>query len=238
MSIPVVGGRPTLEAAVDAGFVSQSTAQGLAHAPVSELGVDPDVITTEKVTLAIVWLDDSRSMEGQKETVVRVLNDNLLRPLRAQQTRNDILVAIVSMWHGVLMPFTKIDQVEIFDANKFVPDGESTPMYRSIRDTLRMGADKQGELAQASIPSRLMFLAYTDGEENENSVSAADLLPMVTDIDGRKNNALYGIACGSAAKEALHAAGFKRITHANDPLALADAFNQFSRATSAAAAEV
>jgi|GEM_PF-5126122 len=232
MSIPIVG---VLGAAVDAGCVADATAQALSKAQVFDLGVNPDEIRTEKVTLVIVWLDDSGSMSSQRSTVVRVLNENLLVPLKAQQTRNDILVAVVSMWHGVLMPFTRIEQVEIFEARDFRPDGNSTPMYQGIRDTLRLAVDKQGELALASIQSRIMFLAYTDGAENVYSVTASELRPLVLDIDGRKNNALYGIACGSRAHASLTEAGFKRVSNADDPVALADAFNQFSRATSAAA---
>jgi hypothetical protein len=238
MGIPILN--QTLQAAIDAGDVSEATAHTLASAsaPTSyQLGVKAEDIKTPKVTLCAVLLDDSGSMSGQHGLVIDALNERLIKPLRSQQSRNEILLAITSMWHGVLLPFTKISAVEQFDGNLFKPDGENTPLHRSVKDTLRLLVEKQTELALEAIGGRICYLTYTDGGENCRDVDLMELKKTIQDIDSKKANALYGIACGSAAKSALQEMGYKRITDANDPVALAEAFNQFSRATSAVANE-
>jgi hypothetical protein len=106
-----------------------------------------------------------------------------------------------------------------------------------VKDTLRLLVEKQTELALEAIGGRICYLTYTDGGENCRDVDLMELKKTIQDIDSKKANALYGIACGSAAKSALQEMGYKRITDANDPVALAEAFNQFSRETSAVANE-
>lgn len=236
--IPVAGEiQATLATAVDADVVSQQTATTLSSAPEFDLGIDTDQITTEKATLCVILLDDSGSMETWKESVVECINNNILFELKQAQTRNVILVAVVSLWHGVLLPFTPVKAIEEFPTHKYKPDGEKTPLRRGLRNTLAMGIQKQAELAAASIPSRLLSLTLTDGQENVNDVDLDELKKSVIDIDSRKNNALFGIGFGSEASGELKTIGIKRVTDARDPVGLAEAFNQFSKATSAAAAE-
>lgn len=238
MGIPILN--ETLQAAIDSGDVSDATAKALATATAptaQQLGVKAEDIRTPKVTLCALLLDDSSSMSGQSSLVIDAVNERLIKPLRSQQSRNEILLAITSMWHGVLLPFQKISAVEQFDSSLFKPDGGSTPLHRSVKDTLRLLVEKQTELALEAIGARICFLTYTDGGENCRDVDLGELRKSIQDIDSKKANALYGIACGSAAMAALKEMGYKRISDANDSVALAEAFNQFSRATSAAANE-
>lgn len=239
MTIPTVGQvTQSVQVAGQTGMVSPKTVQVLTQSVNTgvDLGISPEQITSEKVTLCIVLADDSGSMSGSHSTVVHAFNDKLIRELKQGQTRHEVLLAITSLFHGVLLPFTKVSALEQFDGRDYQPDGGSTPLYRGVRDTLQMAVAKQGELALAGIPARIMFLVYTDGGENEHDVNETELSQVVIDLDGRKENALYGIAVGGGAESSLRAIGLKRVVDAGSPIGLSEAFQQFSRATSAAAA--
>jgi hypothetical protein len=205
-------------------------------AAASFLGVDPQMITTEKVTLVTLCLDDSGSMSGYETALLKAANSSILEDLRLADPRNDVLIGIMGLNRGAILPYTRLQDVpEITSAHYYVAGG--TPLFKTSYDMLSYVVLKQAELSQAGIPTRTMSLILTDGGDTDGGVSEHEVSVVVKDIESRKRNQVWGIEFGTAARGVLKAMGLDelRIHAANDQMKLGMALKEFSRATSAVA---
>lgn len=200
-----------------------------------DLGVDPSEIQTSKVTLCTVLLDDSGSMEWAKEKVTSSVR-GIIEQISGVRSRHDVLIAIFSLWHGWLLQYTRVEKA-VFEARKYRPNGGSTPLFDRVGDLIDAIERKKTQLSEMGIPARTVSLVLTDADDNDSSMSIDEIHKRVLTFTERSTNTMYGVGFGSSARDELERMGIpkKMVKLANSALDLQEAFNAFSRATSAAA---
>lgn len=197
----------------------------------SVLGIDPDSIETQKVTLVTLVIDDSGSLR-QFLAELRSAVAAAISQLKEVRSSSTILVCVITLNRGVLVPFTKV--TELPDIECFSNGG--TPLYDIAYDTVAVILAKSQQLKDAGIPTRTQTLLFTDGkDESSERQTASDVSALIAELIEQPKNIFWGIALGPVARQSLSEMGIPEETlkSSSDPIGLKAAFLEFSQATAA-----
>jgi len=237
MAIPVMG--HTMQSAQSAGVVSRSRRQELelSSQPVNvgDLGIDPDLIETDRATLATFFLDDSGSLELWEGQLIESYNRGV-SVIADAPSRNEILVGTMALSGRIIRPYEKRKQARKLNSEVYRAWFGSTPLHRQTIQLCRLITEKQGQLASKGIPTRTMTLIMTDGRDTDDNRYLEGARAAIRQLQSGYKSKVYGICFGEVARAALLQMGIpsELVLPAGDEKQLLQAFLEFSQATSAA----
>ncbi len=231
-------------------FVTPAAASALApthnRVAIDTLGIDPDNIKTEKVTIVTVQLDDSGSMRDVGG-LVRECYARCLQELKEAGSRHDILVGAMTLGRGVIQPYVRLQDAKPLTPEDYTPFYDQSPIYFHTIEMLRHVVAKQAEVQLAGISARTISLILTDGANgsDRDDTTAQQVKEVVEEVQSRRHSKIWGIGFESGARNgdsptaALLGMGLKPefVKSPSDPSGLIEAFREFSRATSAVASQ-
>lgn len=214
-----------------------------AHSSVSEaeikldqLGLDRVVINTPSVNVILALLDDSGSMKKRRDEVLKSFNDGI-QSLRDSGCSSDFLICVVSMFSGVVIPFTSLRYFPILTHSHYDPSSDFTPLRRYVSLVASLGLLATSSLKNRGIRARLCTLILSDGGEHQDckSPDLRSVRALVENVLQNPKNVLMGASLHPEARAEYLNMGFQveSIRDANS-LGLDRVFQEFSQVSSAA----
>lgn len=233
------------------GQFSQTTVQNLALPDVglmvqNGLGVPAQDVQSQEVFAVVAVIDDSGSIDaaGNGQILCDGVN-HLKRELLSSNAKDDIIIAVISMNHGVIYPFGPlVDLPDLKLWGNYKPDG-GTPLYHATVAGSLMLLAKWKEFNDLGAEFRGELVVVSDGQDESNPyrMSPAQAKTGLDDMHRQGERflaAFMGIAnkrSGFDFKQVARDMGFKDrliLTPDNTGHEIREAFNVVSRASKAA----
>lgn len=236
MAIPVMGHIGSAQAA---GVITPARRQQIEAVtrPVTarDLGIDPDMIETDRATLATYFVDDSGSMRDWIEAVIASYNRGL-KFIADAPSRNEILVGTMALSGDILYAYERRQKAKGLNREIYIPTFGETPLHRQTAQLCRLITEKQGQLAGKGIPTRTMTLVMSDGQDTDENKYLEAAQAGIQQLQSGYKSKVYGIGFGDYARAALIEMGIPSglVLPAGNEKQLTEAFLEFSQATSAA----
>jgi hypothetical protein len=238
-------GSPTVsslfKSAVDAGNVSQLAASALripdmGAAIQAGLGVVPDQVKAQDVTLVSVLIDDSGSIRfGSNSQLVRDGHNGMLTALKGSKQANGVLMHTRYLNGTILYPYSLLDQVPQMDTHNYDPDG-GTPLYDETAVILATVLAKFQEFEDAGTAARSVTVIVTDGMDQGSYKHSADSVKkVVSDMLARERHIIGAIGIQYDQfdfRQVFHDMGLEDrwvLTPSNNPSEIRKAFNFMSQ---------
>jgi uncharacterized protein YegL len=154
------------------------------------IGVDPNEIEADCVTLVGVAIDASGSMQPHKQALIDAYNKQFIEPLKHAKNANEIFVSTMffsdpglsakdktKVLHGYM---SVADCPELRDSD-FVTDG-MTPLNDGVFQTLSRVVKYGESLLSTGARVRSIVVVFSDGAENASSVAAYKVKAMAEDL--------------------------------------------------------
>ncbi|KKQ91911.1 MAG: hypothetical protein UU16_C0015G0007 [Candidatus Woesebacteria bacterium GW2011_GWA2_40_7] len=161
-----------------------------------------DLNVADEVTLALVILDESGSMDDDQAQVVREYDDNI-DAIRGSKQADQILLTLwaFNTRSRLIHSYLTMDLVE--KLTDYHPDG-GTALYDAILDGLTGLVDYENTLKQQGMRVKLNVAVLTDGDDNSSHASAQDVKTVVEEIRRKRENATFTlIALGNDVDETV-----------------------------------
>ncbi len=185
--------------AVEAGNVSQLAAAALRIPDMGAqiqagLGVVPDNVKAQEVTLVSSLVDDSGSIRfGGKAQLVRDGHNQLAASLRGSKQASGVLMHTRYLNGTILYPYSLLPQVPDMDTHNYNPDC-GTPLYDQTAVVLATVLAKFQEFEDAGTVARTVTVIITDGmDEGSRKQSAASVRKVVADMLARERHIIGAI---------------------------------------------
>lgn len=168
-----------------AGTLNAAAAQTVGNIPdlgaqiQAGLGVAPDDVTASEVTLVTFLVDDSGSMQPNRDLAIK--GHNLVIDALAKTKQKDgILVHCRYLNDGVIYPYTAVDKVARLTRATYDPTG-GTPLYDETVVTLATVVAKAQEFADAGVPCRTITIILTDGADGSVRIRSPKKVAPIVD---------------------------------------------------------
>lgn len=163
------------------------------------VGAQVDDLNTDDVTLLVVLLDASGSMESVKKDVITAFNE-MMRALADSKAKDSILV---SAWTfddrpKLLFGYTPVDSVKDLDAKTYVMGG-ATALYDATMDGFTGIVAYGQDLRNNGIRTRSIVVVMTDGGDNASGVTAAAVKTVADDLIRQETYTLAFVGMGTDA---------------------------------------
>ncbi|MCC6934206.1 MAG: hypothetical protein IT406_00720 [Candidatus Yanofskybacteria bacterium] len=233
--------------AVQNGNVSQLAAQALnipdLGAQIQEgLGVAPDDVRAQEVTLVTTLVDDSGSIRfAGNSQLVRDGHNGMVAALKGSKQAGGVLMHTRYLNGTVLYPYSLLDQVPQMDSHNYDPNG-GTPLYDQTALILGTVLAKYQEMEEAGTAARSVTVIVTDGMDEGSRVHTADSVrKVVNDMLARERHIIGAIGIQYTDSRTGQAFDFREVfremglqdrwilTPENDHSAIRRAFNFMSQ---------
>lgn len=186
------------QSAVDTGNVSRLAAQTLNIPDMGAqiqagLGVVPDDVKAQEVTLVSLLVDDSGSIRfGSNAQLVRDGHNLMRDALRGSKQANGVLMLTRYLNGTLLYPYSLLDQVPTMDTHNYNPYG-GTPLYDETAVILATVLAKAQEFEDAGQPARSVTIIVTDGmDEGSRKHTAASIKKVVREMLAKRERNIIG----------------------------------------------
>jgi hypothetical protein len=205
------------------------------------LGTPTLGIASGEIILVNMLLDDSGSMSGIDNAVIKAHNE-LIDAIKSTKQVDNILVQCRLMNKGMLYPFKLLDDVQPLTSNEYRPGG-GTPLHSSALEILGITQAKTQECLDNFQDPRSISLIVTDGYGNTEKIKGADVKKLVDDMHNSERHIVAGMGFDSAGNQAddfrqtFKEMGIKDnwiLTVASTPSEIRKAFGVFSRSVTSA----
>lgn len=177
----------SIQNAVSQNSISAQTADDILEqldniAIAGAMGVDPDDIDSEEITLISVAIDASGSMSGERDTVIDAYNNHFLKALRGAKNAESIHIALwvfsdldnnpdnyCRLVHGYV-PATQA--LELNDTI-YSPDG-MTPLNMAVHRCMSGIVAYGQQLRDEGTNTKCAIVVFSDGYENSSGRNFSD----------------------------------------------------------------
>ena len=169
------------------GLVSQATAESLNAPDVGRtiraaLGVDANQFDSSEVYASIIMLDDSGSIRfGNNAQVLRDGANLVIQGLRESESRDDIIISILTINGDVIYPFGPLENCPELNDKNYNPN-KGTPLYDAMITGSGLMIAKWREFAALGATFRGSILFVTDGADEHSTNGASDVKPVIEDL--------------------------------------------------------
>jgi hypothetical protein len=200
------------------------------------LGIVPDDVPAQEVTLVAVLIDDSGSIRFQKNAQhVRDGFNLILDSLGGSKQSNGVLLYCLYLNGKLLTAYALLDQVPRMDTHNYDPNG-GTPLYDQTALILASQLAKLQEFEDAGTPVRTVTVIVTDGQdEGSRKHTPSTIRTVVREMLSKERHiiAAIGIECpGVDFKQVFGEMGLEDrwiLTPGNNPSDIRRAFEMASQ---------
>lgn len=206
------------------------------------LGTPTLGIASSEIILVNLLLDDSDSMSGVRDSVIKA-HDELIAAVKETKQVDNIMVQCRQMTGGLIYPFKLINDVKLLTRNEYRTD-HMTPLYKSTLEILGITQAKTQECLDNFQDPKSITLVITDGYDNASGgIKPKDVKKLVDDMLNSERHIIAGMGFDSAGNQAddfrqtFKEMGIKDnwiLTVASTPSEIRKAFGMFSRSVSSA----
>ncbi|MCU0512662.1 MAG: VWA domain-containing protein [Anaerolineae bacterium] len=146
------------------------------------VGAQVDELNTDDVTLLVVLLDASGSMDSVRQPVLEAFNE-LCRALMDSKSRDSILMSAWTFHDrpALLFGYTPIDQVQDLTPAQYQPDG-GTALFDAVLSGFTGIVGYGQDLRNNGIRTRSIVVVMTDGGDNMSASTAAAVKTVAGDL--------------------------------------------------------
>lgn len=148
-------------------------------------GVDATALPTDEVTLALVVVDESGSLDPDRDNVVREFGDDLDAIKKSKQADE----IVMSMWAfntrtRMLHGYLTLDLVD--GLTDYHPAG-GTALYDGLLDAFTSLVAYEAELKKKGMRTKLNVAVFTDGRDNSSRATADDVRKVALGLLAKEN---------------------------------------------------
>lgn len=158
------------------------------------LGVHPDDVPAQEVTLVAQLVDDSGSIRfAGNAQEVRDGHNLVLESLKGSKQSGGVLMHTRYLNGTVLYPFSQLDQVPQMDTHNYDPNG-GTPLYDQTAAVLGTVLAKFQQFEDAGTPARTVTVIVTDGmDAGSYNQTASSVRTVVREMLAKERHIIAGI---------------------------------------------
>lgn len=146
------------------------------------VGAQVDDLNTDDVTLLVMILDQSSSMDTVRGDVIDAFNQ-MTRALADSKAADSILMSAWTFDNrpNLLFGYTPIENVADLNDTTYHPDG-ATALYDAVMDGFTGLVAYGQQLRDSGIRTRCIVCVMTDGDDNSSSYTAASVKTVADDL--------------------------------------------------------
>jgi hypothetical protein len=162
------------------------------------LGIAPDDVPAQDVTLVNLLVDDSGSIRfGSNAQSVRDGFNLIIDALSKSKQASGVLMGVRYLNGTVYSPFALLDQVARMDTHNYDPSG-GTPLYDQTALILGTTLAKFQEFEDAGTPARTVTVIITDGaDESSRKHTASSVRKVVTEMLEKERHIIAAVGIKS-----------------------------------------
>lgn len=134
------------------------------------IGIDPESVDSEEITLVCVMLDASGSMETHKPELIKAYNDLFLKPIKGAKNADSIMISLWSFANqdvNLIHSYKPATQCNGISSSEYNPDG-STPLWKAVFYGMTGILEYGNRLISNGTRVKRIVLVISDGEENSS----------------------------------------------------------------------
>ena len=195
------------------------------------VGAQIDDLNTDDVTLLVVILDQSGSMNSVRNDVIDAFNE-MTRALADSKAADSILMSAWTFDNqpNLLFGYTPIDSVKDLNDTMYKPQG-ATALYDATMDSFTGIVAYGQDLRNNGIRTRSIVVVISDGADNVSGYTAASVKTVAMDLLRQEFYTLAFVGFGNEThfKKIAESMGFNNIlTTANTPGEIRRTLNMIS----------
>lgn len=182
------------------------------------IGAQVDDLNTDDVTLVVIVMDESASMNKVRNDVIDAVNQ-MTRALNDSKAADSILMSAWTFSNSpkLLFGYTPVDQVKDLTEKDYKPSG-ATALYDATLDGLTGIVAYGQDLRNNGIRTRAIVVAISDGADNVSQQTAHNVKTVADDLIKQEFYTLAYIGMGREAsfKKIADSMGFPEVLTINN----------------------